>query len=314
MNASLLMAKTASLFRCLAKRVDGPGRVLAAIDSELLETGLMGMFVTMVAGVLDPATGGVVLANAGHEPPLVRRGDGFVALTDGMPPLGIAPGLFAGGCPESTVRLDGATLYLFTDGLTEAHDRDGAMVGAEGVRRLLNTYDALPAGERLEAVVRSIEGAGSLRDDVTLMVVEDSRPAGSGEFVRRFAARPETLAEIRAAVGQAARSLGCAVSEADDVVMAVDEACQNVIRHGYKGGIGDLVIRVGRDKDFLLVRVMDFAPPADVSKIRPRPLDDLRPGGLGTHLMRSVMDQVDFVSPPAGIGNLLRMVKRIGEP
>ena len=253
----------------------------------------------------------MVLANAGHEPPLARGRDGWRAIEDGMPPLGISPDLFAGGCPESVVDLDGGALYLFTDGLTEVRTHDGAMLGADGAKSLLDAFAAMPAEERLAAVVRSLDGVGSLRDDVTLVVVEDGRLAATGAFERSYAARPETLAEIRAAVARVTRELGCPPDMAQDMVLAVDEACQNIIRHAYRGGEGDIVLHVDREDDLLVIRLMDFAPPVEVAKIRPRSLDDVRPGGLGTHLMRSVMDQVDFLAPPAGIGNLLQMVKRI---
>jgi sigma-B regulation protein RsbU (phosphoserine phosphatase) len=314
MNASLLMAKTASLFRCLAKRVEGPGRLLAAIDSELNETGHAGMFVTMVAGTYDPADGRVVLANAGHEPPLVLEGGCFRRVEEGMPPLGIFPDLFAGGCPESIVDLAGATLYLFTDGLTEARGRDGAMLGEQGVEALLLGLGDLPAEARLNAAVRSLDGLGSLRDDLTLLVVEDRRMI----FQQRFPARPERLAEIRAAVGGTLRGFGYAESVNRDIILAVDEACQNIIRHAYRGSEGDIVVQLNResmgDGERLVVRLIDFAPPVDVAKIVPRPLDELRPGGLGTHFMREVMDEVAFLTPPAGAGNLLQMIKRIGAP
>jgi sigma-B regulation protein RsbU (phosphoserine phosphatase) len=310
MNASLLMTKTASLFRCLAKREDGPGRVLAAIDSELHETRLAGMFVTMAAGVLDPATGRVLLANAGHEPPLLFKDGTFTPIEGDMPPLGIAPDLFEDGCPETELDLAGGTLYLFTDGLTEARGMDGDMLGPEGARRMIRDFSDLPAAERLESVVRCLDGAGSLRDDVTLMVIEDRRRTVAG-FERRYPARPEELSGIRSAVGGAMRDMGCGESMVGDVVLAVDEACQNIIRHAYKGGRGDIVVSLDRDQDRLVIRLMDFAPPVDVAKIQPRPLDELRPGGLGTHLMRSIMDHVDFLPPPAGAGNLLQMVKRI---
>ncbi|MEW5726900.1 MAG: GAF domain-containing SpoIIE family protein phosphatase [Pseudomonadota bacterium] len=177
MNAALLMAKTASLFRCLAKRIDGPGALLAAIDAELAETNASGMFVTMVAGVLDTASGRVLLANAGHEPPLVMTGaGGFERIEDGMPPLGVLPELFTDGCPESVVDLDGGALYLFTDGLSEAKDAAGAMLGGEGVEDLLARHAGLPCPERLEAVLADVARDGlALRDDLTMVVVEDRR-------------------------------------------------------------------------------------------------------------------------------------------
>jgi len=174
-NASLLMAKTASLFRCLAKRIEGPGSLLAAIDSELAETAAGGMFVTMVAGVLDRPSGTVTLANAGHEPPLLVAPGGTKAIEASMPPLGILPELFADGCPETEVRLGGGTLYLFTDGLTEAESGDGEQLGSAGVEKLLRRHADLPAHRRLEALVGALASGGALRDDATLLAVEDQR-------------------------------------------------------------------------------------------------------------------------------------------
>ena len=315
MNAALLMAKTASLFRCLAKRLDGPGALLTAIDSELAETGSAGMFVTMVAGVLDPGTGRVVLANAGHEPPLLVRGHCVERIGGGMPPLGIDPTLFLSGCPESHVELAGGTLFLFTDGLTEAPDETGRMLGGEGVEALLLRHAALPAPERVAAVIAEIAPDGeALRDDLTMLVVEDGSMAHPAALNRSFAARPERLCDIRLAVAQAAAALGCPDALVPDVVLAVDEACQNIIRHAYGGRDGDIRVQMARDGGELVVRLIDFAAPVDDARLVPRPLDDLRPGGLGVHFMRSVMDRVAFVPPPPGAGNMLQMTKRIGEP
>ena len=74
----------------------------------------------------------------------------------------------------------------------------------------------------------------------------------------------------------------------------------------------DILLEIERIGDELVVSLTDFAPRVDPERVKPRALDDLRPGGLGTHLMRQVMDRVEFEEPPPGCGNLLRMVKRIG--
>lgn len=128
----------------------------------------------------------------------------------------------------------------------------------------------------------------------------------------RFPARPDELRGMRDALRERLRAWRLDEACASDVVMAVDEACQNVIRHAYCGeqdGMIELEVRCTGDE--LQIAVRDFAPPVDPSRIRPRPLDELRPGGLGTHLIHSAMDHTEFGKPPSGAGNLLRMVKRL---
>ncbi len=128
----------------------------------------------------------------------------------------------------------------------------------------------------------------------------------------RIRARSDQLAKMRAAVRECVEASGCSETPTADIVLAIDEACQNVIRHAYKedpNGVIELEIRrEGRD---LVFSLLDAAPQIDPSQVKPRDLEDIRPGGLGTHFIQKVMDRADFVPRPPGTGNLLRMVKRI---
>jgi sigma-B regulation protein RsbU (phosphoserine phosphatase) len=128
----------------------------------------------------------------------------------------------------------------------------------------------------------------------------------------RLPARARELKRIRDAVRKTVKEAGCGKQCAGDIVMAVDEACQNIIRHAY--GVdrsGEILLEVERQGEDLVFSLVDFAPRIDPARVKPRDLDDVRPGGLGTHLIRKVMDSADFIEPPPGCGNLLRMVKRI---
>lgn len=127
----------------------------------------------------------------------------------------------------------------------------------------------------------------------------------------RFQARPNRLRRVRQLITRAALRAGCAEERVLDLVLAVDEACQNIIRHAYQGKGGEIELTVRREADRLVIRLLDYAPPVDLTAIQPRPLDELRPGGLGTHFMRSVMDEIAYIPPPPGAGNLLQMTKRI---
>lgn len=142
----------------------------------------------------------------------------------------------------------------------------------------------------------------------------ETRAARPGGLLlqRRFPARPSELRSVREAVRREALAQGCAPDCAGDVVAAVDEACQNIIRHAYAGREGgEIVLELERAGEELVVSLRDFAPPVDPSRVRPRDLDDLRPGGLGTHLIRELMDGAGFAPPPPDGGNLFRMSKRI---
>ena len=127
----------------------------------------------------------------------------------------------------------------------------------------------------------------------------------------RFPARADRLKLVRGGVRAAARMCGFNDATAQSIVLAVDEACQNVIVHGYKGRAdGEIVLGIFRRRDGILLRLRDFAPPVDPATIKPRALDDIRPGKLGSHFMYEIMDSVEFRPSPDGTGNLLEMIRR----
>ncbi|HEY9163779.1 MAG TPA: ATP-binding protein, partial [Magnetovibrio sp.] len=124
--------------------------------------------------------------------------------------------------------------------------------------------------------------------------------------------RAQSLGLVRRAVEAAAGACGFASEQVQDIVLAVDEACQNVVRHAYGGrGEGDIVVDLRREHGEFQIVIRDFAAPVDETKIKPRALDDVRPGGLGVHFIREVMDEMDYLPPPDGQGNLLRLKKII---
>ena len=173
MNAALLMAKTASLFRCLGKGIHNPGKLLGMLNREISETSIRGMFVTMVAGVIDHSTGEVTIASAGHLPALHM---GCAALVGeypaGGPPLGISP---ESQFPNQTFNLQGGCLYLYTDGLLEARIADQRLE-KEGLLRLLKEYSHLPLEARASAISNAVQAVdGIVDDDLTLLIIEEVR-------------------------------------------------------------------------------------------------------------------------------------------
>ncbi len=128
----------------------------------------------------------------------------------------------------------------------------------------------------------------------------------------RFFAKPDRLKLIRPVVLAAARMCGFDEQGGQDIVLATDEACQNVIIHGYRGQPDKQITLTAYDiADGIQIRLRDTAPAADPAHIHPRDLDDIRPGGLGTHFMQAAMDDVVYLPAPGGVGNLLRLTKHL---
>jgi sigma-B regulation protein RsbU (phosphoserine phosphatase) len=149
---------------------------------------------------------------------------------------------------------------------------------------------------------------------VTLQRSTPDGAGGAGKMVLsvRVPARVGSLRLVRRLVGAAASACGCGSQGVRDTVLAVDEACQNVIRHAYgEDASGDILIEIRCDARRLQIDLVDFAPPVDTTRIHPRPLEDLRPGGLGTHFINECMDASEFRTPPHGAGNRLWMAKTI---
>ena len=97
-----------------------------------------------------------------------------------------------------------------------------------------------------------------------------------------------------------------------EFVLAIDEACQNIIRHAYLDlREGKIQICLQHHTPVFKVHIFDQGHPADVAKIKPRALDDIKIGGLGTHFMNTIMDTVEFIKGEKPWVNHLVMTKKI---
>lgn len=125
---------------------------------------------------------------------------------------------------------------------------------------------------------------------------------------------PQLLCVVRGALEPLASTLGLCAAECRSVVLAVDEALTNIMRHAYQGRVdkpielscGRIYRSPGHDPGLEIILV-DLGIPAKREKMRSRPLDEVRPGGLGLHFIRQSMDIVEYKR--VGRTNQLRLVK-----
>jgi sigma-B regulation protein RsbU (phosphoserine phosphatase) len=112
------------------------------------------------------------------------------------------------------------------------------------------------------------------------------------------------------------KNIGCEEQEIDAIVLAINETCMNIIQHGYSNAeddssCGEIIIEIFDDNEQVMFRITDFAERIDPAKIRPRNLEEIRPGGLGVHFINEVMDTVEYKAGENNIGNVVELRKKI---
>ena len=173
--AALFMMSSRTLLKGAASgAAGGPGAVLAEVNNLLSADETTGMFVTMLYAVYDPANGLLTYASGGHDAPLIVHADGtseLKSLTGGIA-LGVLEGFHYG---QVSLELEpGDTLCLYTDGVTEATNLQGDLLGLEGVREMFAAApptDAEQAGRAILEAVVEFTGEAPQHDDVTCLIL-----------------------------------------------------------------------------------------------------------------------------------------------
>jgi serine phosphatase RsbU (regulator of sigma subunit)/predicted ester cyclase len=171
--AALVMASARSMLRAVAQNSESPGDVLRRVNDTLVTDIPPNMFVTCFYAILDPNSGSLTYANAGHDLPYVHQGDSAEELRARGMPLGLMPQM---SYEEKEIVFDaGEAALLYSDGLVEAHDPKGEMFGFPRLRALVAEHGAEESslGDFLLEKLYTFVGEGwEQEDDITLLTLE----------------------------------------------------------------------------------------------------------------------------------------------
>src|SRR3954452_14524185 len=297
--AALVMAATRSVLRASAQRLIDPGVVLERVNEHLCPDMPAKMFVTCLYGVLEPASGRLRFANAGHDLPYVKTATGVVELRARGMPLGLMSGMVYE--EKETVLEPGDSVLLHSDGIVEAHAPDRDMFGFPRLKEAVGRHPG--GGELIDRVLEELArftGAGAEQEDditmVTLQRAPGAAPAANGslpagvlaEFELPSRAGNERLAidRVRAAIAP----LGLGDDRLERLATAVGEATMNAMEHG-NGYRADqsVTVRVVAEADRLRVAITDLggaqdAPGGEVPDLEAKLEGRQRPRGWGLFL------------------------------
>jgi len=316
--AALFMAVVKTLFKAIAGRVQNPSDILSTVNQEICRDNDSQMFTTLFCGILNTRTGEIKYSSGGHNPPyhLSRAGVQQVPKTGGRV-LGLLEetsygwGRLALGSSE--------TIFLYTDGVTEAMDPAGQLFSEQRVESILTQTKFASAREQIEHLTSQITlfAAGAEQsDDITALAIRYLGPAGNKNEELRFTLknRLAEIARLGERLGEFAAVHQLAPSVLYDLNLALEEAVTNIISHGYSDHREhEILVRIRVESGEVIAEVKDdapafnplTAPDADVTT----PLDERTAGGLGIHLMRKLMDEIEYQRLEDG--NLLIMKKNI---
>ena len=314
--AALVMATTRTLLRAAAERLISPSEVLERANEVLCPDIPPKMFVTCLYAVLDPATGRLQYANAGHDMPYLRRRSGVEELRARGMPLGLLPGM---QYEEKEVMLaPGDTVLFYSDGLVEAHNSERAMFSFQRLSGLVNDH---PGGgdliRHLLAELDSFTGPGwEQEDDVTMLTLQ--RKAAQTDTVEAPALSAEDadgdgwrlLAEFEVASAQGNER--SAMSRVADITAglplsdrrrarlktAVAEATMNAMEHGNRYD-ADLPVHIAvhENSQMLRVRIADRGGERAIARAETPDIDAKlaglqSPRGWGLFLIQNMVDEM----------------------
>ena len=321
--AALVMSATRSVLRASAQRLIDPGAVLERVNEHLCPDMPEKMFVTCLYGVLDPTTGLLRFANAGHDLPYVKTARGVVEMRARGMPLGLMPGM---AYEEKEMVLEpGDTVLLHSDGIVEAHDPQRGMFGFP---RLKQTVADAPGDQALiDRVISELEaftGPGAEQeDDITMVTLQRSAgaamvaPAHDGALLAEFelASRPGNEREAIARVERAVAGLALAAGRVERLKTAVGEATMNAMEHGNEYRPDRPVwIRVLHERDCVRVLVSDRgdagdAPAPEAPDIEAKLAGRQKPRGWGLFLIENMVDEARVTTESGG--RTLELVVRL---
>ena len=320
--AALVMTVTQSLFRAISSRENSPAKIVANMNDSMAEKNENSMFVTFFCGILDLVTGQLRYCNAGHNPAL-RVGVSESMVVTGttvsqLPvesniPLGLDTG-FPFKEQEAFLGCDD-TLFLYTDGVTEAENATFELFGEERLETTLSTKrDAQGQLEAARDAVNNFVGDTPQSDDITILVIhylatpvkQERRLILHNDIqqIPQLADFMETIAEEKGLDQGLCLSLN----------LALEEAVTNVILYAYPAGADGLVNIEAVLREHSLEFIITDSGVAFDPTVVPEADTTLSAaeraiGGLGIHLVRQIMDEVRYQR--LDDKNILTLIKNI---
>lgn len=309
--AAMFMMTAKTMIKNLAETGLPVQEVLTQANEKLCETNEAGMFVTTWLGFIDLTTGKLTYANAGHNPPLLKRGKGKFEYLKGR------SGLVLAGMEGVVYRANevdlwpGDKLYLYTDGVTEATNSETQLYGEERLIDFLNAKDYKTPEESCKAVLQSVmdfTGEADQFDDITMLQFDLYEIKTTEEIVLipDTSSIPRVTEFVEKWMGRSRVDQ----KTINKVNVVIDEIYSNI---AYYSNAGWASVKYNRDDDNIYLTFTDDGSPYNpLEKEDPDitlSAEEREIGGLGVFMVKKIMDNIDYKYEDGK--NILKLTKKI---
>ena len=303
--ASLVMAVTRSLFRNISAHSTEPEEIVSTLNNSINEGNSASMFVTFFVGVLDLATGCLHYCNAGHNAPWLidPNADEPYAKLSVKSHLPLATMPDCDYTPQETMLTPGTTIFLYTDGLVEAENETHQLFKIERLQQTLATASAHPEPliKAVEDAVHQFVGNAEQSDDLTMLAIMYTNSPSGNKLERQLVLQNDVRETplLGTFVEDICEELGIDPKTTMKMNLALEEAVVNVMEYAYpKGQQGEVRIKAEANDQRLKFVISDDGQPFDPSIYGEvditQEADKRDIGGLGIHLVRSIMDDIKY--------------------
>ena len=317
--AAMFMMTAKTIIKDLAESGMAVNDIFTKANEKLCENNESGMFVTAWMGILDVTTGKLQFANAGHNPPLLKKANG------GFEYLKTRAGFVLAGMEGIRYRVSeltlspGDRLFLYTDGVPEATNTENKLYGEDRLLDFMNKNASAAATDILPMLKANIDefvGEAPQFDDITMLMFDYKTKEGGAHIVNRtFPAKIDALSDVLGFVEETLEGYDCPMKVQMAVCVAIEEIFVNVAHYAYGDGEGDMTIGMEFDDASRTVtfRMADKGKPFDPLQ-KPDPditlsAEDREIGGLGIFITKKTMDTVTYAYENGE--NVLTMIKKI---
>ncbi len=318
--SAMLMASTRSLFRAFSSHTNNPANIMKAVNIAASQGNDTNMFVTLFIGVLDLPTGHLRYCSAGHDAPIIPVDGQWKSLdTEANLPIGIFEDTKY-DVQETFIQAN-STIFLYTDGLTEAMNDKRQLFGIKRIKNVLESNADKDPKDLLDIVREAMHrfvGDAEQSDDLTMLAIhytpqEFNSILSETIILKNNVREVSELSNFQKSVFE---KMNLDKSLARQLRLAIEEAVVNVIEYAYSPDTeGSIEIRIMSDGNRLKVMIIDFGIPFDPTakeKIDTSlAAEDRQIGGLGIHLVRELMDSINYERIDGK--NILTLIKQINK-